>query len=374
MNTRVILLFILVLLLRLINSQSAVDSTIFDESPSIPAPTIISHPMCSNLSEEEQERQILKKNLTQWHNTTTPMSITPWSLTNCLTIQKQQEQIYAQLQISKPTYQVKKQLVIAVIDTGIDYTNPELNSRIFRPEGWNLPTDFKGFDLVHQDFLPMDKQGHGTHVAGIIVGLFPEAKLLPIKFYEHEQARASMGIAIRLAVHMGANIINISGGGYGLDEYEQEAVDFAQAKGVLIVAAAGNDHKDIDQRGDEYYPASYGTDNIISVMAHDSTGVIAPYSNFGITHADVSALGTMMSYLPQSVNSSCSGIMNGTSQATPIITATAAMLWANNPQMSYLQIKNQVLKGVDTSTNFILANHSQGQVNIDRAISGQLVK
>ena len=369
-----LLLIIILLLIRMISSNAQEDSSIL----STPQVKPISHkqinPLCPQLSLEEQKINNLKAHISLWkRNSLTPSPVSPWANSTCADIAQQQELLYNQLKLIKPQYQIKRQIVIAVIDTGIDYTNPSLNSRIYRPAGWNLPEDFKGFNLVQQDFFPMDKVGHGTHVSGIIAGLFPEAKLLPIKFYENSNMRASLGVAIRLAVYMGANIINISGG-YGADSTEQEAINLAREKGVLIVSAAGNDSKNLDKIGDEYYPASYESDNIISVMANDDNGYIAPYSNFGINHADISALGTIQSYLPSTISPSCNGSMSGTSQATPIITATVAMLWASQPQLNYNEVKAQVLKGVDTSILFMAANKSQGTVNIDRTISGHIQK
>jgi subtilisin family serine protease len=376
---KALLLIICLLLLRMMNEKSSIDNSAlsaFPESPIVSQQFVPEFkPACEQSPKEAEEAKNLKGNIAIWKKKNTiPSPVSAWAETTCAPIARQQEQIYAQLQITKPEYQVKKQIVIAIIDTGIDYTNPTLNARIHRPDGWGLPENFKGFDLVHQDFFPMDKNGHGTHVAGIIAGLFPEGKLLPIKFYEHSNSQANLGIAIKIAVHLGADIINISAGGYGQDPVEQEAIQFAQERGVLIISAAGNDAKNMNNAEDEYFPAAYDADNIISVMANDFNGYIADYSNFGTNNTDISALGTISSYLPGSVSSSCDGYLSGTSQATPVITATVAMLWASNPRLTYNQVKQQVLKGVDKSILLVAANKSQGTINIERTISGQMQK
>lgn len=371
---RALLLIIIVLLLRILSDNSGMRGNSLLNTPKNKVNKVEAfNSQCSQLTSEQQEEEIIKASINRWAKKTVIRS-TPMVETNCLNISQHQDLLYSQLKIVKPRYQVKKQIVIAIIDTGIDYNNPNLSERIFRPEGWDLPLDFKGFDLVHQDFFPMDKEGHGTHVSGIIAGLFPEAKILPIKFYESSQVRASLGEAIKIAVHMGAHIINISGGGYGEDPLEEEAIQFAKEKGVLIVSAAGNDTKNMNNSGNEYFPAAYNSDNILSVMANDDNGFIAPYSNFGTKHTDTSALGTIYSYLPSSVSPTCNGFMSGTSQATPVITATAAMLWASYPDLKYTEVKDLVLKGADKSILLIAANKSQGTVNIDRTISGQMQK
>lgn len=320
----------------------------------------------------KEEKQIMDEEFALWKSPLDAKISSFNPLNNsCVTLSNMTDLLYQQLNTKKSFYQVKKEVKIAIIDTGIDYSNPAFNGRIFKPTTFNLPHDFYGFDLVNQNFAPDDKDGHGTHVAGIIVSLFPEAKILPIKFYENRNTE-NMSLAIKLAVQSGVDIINISGGGEGMIYGEMEAIKQAQSKGIIVIAAAGNDKINLAVDKDKFYPASYQEDNIISVMAHDSSGAKASFSNYGYAFTDISALGQITSFVPSSLSSNCIGNMSGTSQATPVVTAAVGILMASNPHLSYKQIKSLILKSADVTPDFAQANRSQGKLNFSRSISGQL--
>jgi subtilisin family serine protease len=254
------------------------------------------------------------------------------------------------------------EVVVAVIDTGIDYTHPELANSVWINWGeagpWEPPASLKnlttcrdkscngidddgngfvddiaGWDFVHDVPLPYDTHGHGTHIAGIIagaaangssVGVCPNVTIMPLKYYDNSGAGynnlANTVRAIQYAVRNGAHIINYSGGGADPAASERAAVEEANRRGVLFVAAAGNDGH--DNRFAPYYPASYGVENIVSVASVNREGKLLPSSNYGRT-VQLAAPGLgILSTLPEGKF----GTMSGTSQATAFVTGAAALL------------------------------------------------
>jgi thermitase len=278
-----------------------------------------------------------------------------------------------------------KDLVVAVIDTGIDYTHPDLQENIWVNRGETGPwkstgtktastcqdkscngidddgngfvDDIVGWDFVNNGPLPYDTHGHGSHIAGIIAaeaangfgssGVCPNASIMALKYYDasgigYNNLQNTVK-AFQYAVKMGAHIINYSGGGADPALAERMAVEEAQKKGVLIVAAAGNDGHNNDYQ--PYYPASYPSDNIISVASINKQNQLLPSSNFGKT-VNIAAPGlAILSSLP----GGRFGTMSGTSQATAFVTGAAALIasqsHARGNHFDYRKIKQWVLAG-----------------------------
>ncbi|MGZ3695690.1 MAG: S8 family serine peptidase, partial [Bdellovibrionota bacterium] len=190
-----------------------------------------------------------------------------------------------------------KKIIVAVIDTGIDATHPDLKDNICRKPG----TDEYGYDFVLNKKNPEDKHGHGSHVAGIIgatgkgntgaSGVAPNICIMAVKYYSETatgaQNLANTVKAINYAVDNGANIINYSGGGAEFSSAEMKAIERAEAKGIIFVAAAGNEYQDTDVTGNAYYPAAYGLSNIIAVAATNIKNQLLPSSNWGKKHVHV---------------------------------------------------------------------------------------
>lgn len=240
-------------------------------------------------------------------------------------------------------------ITVAVIDTGIDTEHPALRKALWTnpgemgrdnrgrekatngidDDGNGYVDDVHGWNFATGTPRLQDDHGHGTHIAGIITGRSSAVRVMTLKYYDpdgkpSEQIRNTVN-AINYAVKMGAKIINYSGGGISPSYSEQEAILRAEAKGILFIAAAGNERSNSDIH--PYFPADYGLSNIISVTALDPQQQLLPTSNYGVRTVDLAAPGeNILSTLP----SGTYGRMSGTSQATAMVTGTAAWLMAHD--------------------------------------------
>ncbi len=247
--------------------------------------------------------------------------------------------------------------IVAVIDTGADVSHPALEGAFV--EGVNFVTRKPG---------SFDDQGHGTHISGIIHTFAPNVKILPLKFYSDANP-GSVNVkntvaAISYAVDHGAKIINYSGGGPEFNEDELLALKRAEAKGVLVVAAAGNEHQLL---AGTYYPASYfyRLKNLIVVGALDTMGNKAATSNFG-TGVDIFAPGeNIFSTLPGGRY----GYMSGTSQATAFVTGAAALLMAKFPGITPAQIRARLME-MSSPSPWLKEYCASGRLNAIRALLG----
>lgn len=237
-------------------------------------------------------------------------------------------------------------LIIAIIDTGIDRQHPFLKDSLWRNPGESglndqgrpkesngidddqngYVDDVHGWDFVRSSAVLSDRHGHGTHIAGIVHQLAPQAQLMVLRYYD-SQATAEQTIrwtvaAIKYATEMNAKIINYSGGGPTSTDEELEALREARDSGVLVVAAAGNDGANSDRY--RYFPADYDLENILSVTAHNQSGDLLRTSNFGRTTVDLSAPGEK---IRSSLPGGNYGEMTGTSQATAFASGVAAQIW-----------------------------------------------
>jgi len=221
---------------------------------------------------------------------------------------------------------------IGVIDTGVDFSHPELQTCLAR-----------GINLVHPRMPPLDDNGHGTHIAGIIAaagrygmrGIAPHAVLVPVKAFDHQGSAYVSDIikGIDWCVHQGVHIINMSFGMKQRSESMLEAVKNARRAGVVIVASAGNDGK----RGFVDYPARFKY--TISVGAIDARGGIAPFSNRS-RRIDVFAPGEkVLSTWPRGRYRE----MTGTSMATPHVTGVLALAMAARPGLTPDQARKLIL-------------------------------
>ncbi|MEU6537486.1 type VII secretion-associated serine protease mycosin [Streptomyces sp. NPDC047000] len=248
---------------------------------------------------------------------------------------------------------------VAVIDTGVDVRNPQLTKAVDAAKGKNLlPAKNSEGDRIDRGNKSgtTDTVGHGTRVAGIIaarpmrgtgfVGLAPDATVIPVKQNDAEGdgTTRTLAEAIRYAVDVGANVINISqdtvnaiAGGSDL----KGAVDYALAKNVVVVASAGNDG--LGGNVKVTYPASY--EGVLAVAASDRNNERASFSQSG-DFVGVAAPGVdMISTVPGGGH--CSD--NGTSFSAPYVAAVAALLKAKYPRWTVQEIVSQIEQTAERS-------------------------
>ncbi len=268
--------------------------------------------------------------------------------------------------------QIKKDVIVAVVDTGIDPTHPFLKDNLYLPDKIVTSSNF-GVDFS-KNFItksaPMDTNGHGSHVSAIIKSVYPHVKLLVLKYY-NSQASGQDNLkstieALNYAVSQNVDIINYSGGGPEPSREELQILKRAEEKGILVVAAAGNEEADIDNRQNAYYPASYGLENIITVAAHDQQLRLLPTSNYGKKSVDIVAPGVRInSALPFSHRS---GNLTGTSQATAFVTGVAALIKSQVPELTPGQVKNIINQSAIKEVVMYEKAKSHGRLNAAGAL------
>jgi subtilisin family serine protease/subtilisin-like proprotein convertase family protein len=276
--------------------------------------------------------------------------------------------------------------IVAVIDTGVDYTHPDLAANIWTntreiagngidDDGNGFIDDIRGWDFHNNDNNPMDDNGHGTHVAGIIgavgnngvgiSGVNWRVQIMPVKFLS-STGSGSMSNAIRAlnyAVANGAAVSNNSYGGGGFYQAFYDAIAGARARGHIFVAAAGNNSANTDTT--PHYPGSYNLDNMVTVAATDSADRLASYSNYGAVSVDLGAPGSSIySTLPNNRY----GTMSGTSMASPFVAGAIALVRDRNPSWTYRQVIQQVLSTTDSLSVLSGKTVSGGRLNLARAL------
>lgn len=256
-----------------------------------------------------------------------------------------------------------RSVVVAVVDTGVDYKHPDLAANMYvnnleiagngkDDDNNGYVDDYYGWDFFDDDNDPMDEtssanQGHGTHCAGIIgavgnngigvVGSSQQVTIMPVRFLGPKGEGGLVGAvkAIDYAVENGADVISAS---FGVEATAGqvapllEAIERARDKGVLFVAAASNDGKNNDEF--EVYPANAAYSNVISVAASDRSDGRPSWSNYGKKVSLAAPGHEILSTLPDGKY----GSLSGTSMAAPMVAGAAALLIAKNRELE----KNEV--------------------------------
>lgn len=230
---------------------------------------------------------------------------------------------------------------IAIIDTGINYTHPDLVAKISASVNCTVSSSCPSMNTT-------DPDGHGTHVAGIagaltnnsigVAGTAWEARLMSVKALDDFGSGYYSWIAnaIYWATDNGAEVINMSLGGSSSSDTLRNAVDYAWNHGVVVVAAAGN-----SGRNRASYPAYYS--NAIAVAATDQNDKKASFSNYG-SWVDLAAPGVFI----LSTYHGGYDYLSGTSMSTPFASGLAALLKGQNPGWNNSQIRNQIEQTADT--------------------------
>ena len=288
-------------------------------------------------------------------------------------------------QISKGS----KDIIVAIIDTGIDTSHPDLKDNLWintkekegkkgiDDDGNGFVDDIYGWNFADNSNIVMDYHGHGTHVAGIIggkgkickPGVAPRVSLMILKYYS-QGADGAANLrntinSIHYAIQNGAHIINFSGGGPQASEEERKAIELALEKNILLVAAGGNEKSNIEEK--PYYPASYGLSNIFSVGASDQSDKHSHFSNRG-KRIKAHAPGTKIySTLPAG---RC-GFLTGTSQSTPLFTGGAVLVKHYKKLLKPYDIIKYLSKASDFK--FALKNKSEtgGRANFYKALGSE---
>jgi subtilisin family serine protease len=259
-------------------------------------------------------------------------------------------------------------LVVAVLDTGVDYTHPDLVSNMWiRPE--SVPEyyddelgsfdDVHGFDANTNAPDPMDDNGHGTHCAGIIgaegnngegiAGINWTVKIMPLKFLGRggfgstKNAIEAINYAIdRKKKGVNLRVINASWGSTQYSRALEDAIRAAGEQGILFVAAAGNNGTDNDKRA--HYPSNYDLPNVISVAALDRTDSITSFSNYGVKTVHIAAPGRdiLSTWLNGQYREA-----SGTSMAAPQVSGVAALILSAESGLSVAKLRERVLGSVD---------------------------
>ncbi|MCC5807178.1 MAG: choice-of-anchor D domain-containing protein [Opitutales bacterium] len=282
------------------------------------------------------------------------------------------------------------EIVVAVIDTGIDYTHPDIAPNMwFNPgevagtgrddSGNGFVDDVHGWNFVSNTPDPMDDHDHGTHCAGTvaaagnngigIVGVAWEARLMALKFLNAGGSGATSDAirAIDYATANGAHIINASFGGPGFSQGMKDAIAAAGEAGILFVAAAGNNGRDIDAQ--PTFPAAYNLPNIITVAATTDRDERASFSNYGVERVHLGAPG-------QAILSTVVGnryaSFSGTSMAAPHVAGAAALVLSRNPILAPEETKAILMESADPVEALEGITVSGGRLNARRALEQTL--
>lgn len=264
-------------------------------------------------------------------------------------------------------------VIIAVVDSGIDYTHPDKPSSLLL-----------GWDFANNDNNPYDDNGHGTHVAGIaaaatnndvgVAGVCPGCKIFAVKVLAGDGRGLSSDVADGIAYaayyspYYGTRtIINLSLGSQTYSSIIADAVSYAQSRGALVVAASGNEYPTYTYPG---YPAALP--DVLAVSASTPYDAPAPYSQYGLIAAPggdgspydlqdiLSTVPTWMAFPPYQW-------LAGTSMAAPHVSGVAGLLWALFPSCTENQVSAELINSVDVPPNWN-RNWGYGRLNADGAL------
>jgi len=280
-------------------------------------------------------------------------------------------------------------VVIAVLDSGVDYTHSDLEHNIWqRPD--NVPEyvddstgpiqDLQGYNAIMNNADPMDENGHGTHCAGIIgaeggndigiTGVNWKVRIMPLKFMNRggfgttkDAIEAINYVIDRKNNGVNVRVISASWGSTNRSQALGDVIKKAGEAGILFVAAAGNASTDNDRH--PHYPSSYDLPNVISVAALDRNDQLASFSNWGAKHVAIAAPGVeiLSTWLGDEYKES-----SGTSMATPVVAGVAALIVAKEPRISVEELRKRIVTSVDKLDSLKSKVTSGGRINAAKAL------
>jgi subtilisin family serine protease len=291
--------------------------------------------------------------------------------------------------------QGSKKVVVAVLDSGVDYTHPDLAGNMWhRPDDLEMYVDrqlgmmddSEGFSAVESERDPMDENGHGTHCAGIvgaegdnnlgITGVNWHVEIMPLKFMGRggfgstKDAIAAINYVIaRKKDGVNVRVISASWGSPSRSRALEDVIRKAGEADILFVAAAGNDGADADKR--PHFPSGYKLPNVLSVAALDRRDVLAKFSNFGAKGVHVAAPGAeiLSTWLGGEYEEH-----SGTSMATPFVAGVAGLVLSVEPNLSVRELRDRLTDTVDKLDSLKGKVSSGGRVNAARAVGAMQIK
>lgn len=283
-----------------------------------------------------------------------------------------------------------RKVIVGVIDTGVDYTHPDLKDNMWvntaekngsagvDDDNNGFVDDIYGYDFANGDGDPMDDHSHGTHVSGTIgakgndgvgiVGVNWNVSIMALKFLTGSGSGSLSGAvkSIDYAVKMGATLTSNSWGGGPFSQTLYNSIANARDAGQLFVAAAGNDTTNMDSTGS--YPAGYDLENIISVAAVDKSANLASFSNYGATTVDIGAPGVE---IYSSILDGQYKAYRGTSMACPHVAGVAALLYAKDARATWEDVKERILNSADPIESLEGKTLTGGMLNAHGALTGK---
>ncbi len=270
-----------------------------------------------------------------------------------------------------------QEIVAAVIDTGIDYTHPDLQDNIWvnttetlngkDDDGNGYIDDIHGWNFADNtnDARTSKAAPHGTHVAGLIgatghnqvgvVGVAPKVKLMALKFMDDKGAGLTSNAvrAINYAIDKKVFLVNNSWGSNKYSKTLEDAINRAAQAGIIVFAASGNGDKGIGYNIDEkpWYPSSYENWNLFSVAATDTHDQLTKFSNFSKNKIDVAAPGASIF-----------------STATPIVAGLAVLIKSTNPNLNGEQVLRVIRESSDKLANLLEKVATGGRINSFNAV------
>ena len=282
-------------------------------------------------------------------------------------------------------------VLVAVIDTGVDYDHEDLKEQMWRNPGESgggkenngidddnngYKDDYRGWNFSADNNNPYDDNQHGTHCAGMVgavgnngkgvAGVNWRVKIMPLKFLGSDGSGTTEdgAEAIIYAATMGAKISSNSWGGGENSRTLQDAIQFAHDRGSLFIAAAGNESSNTDNTAN--YPSTYNVPNVVAVASSDRNDALSSFSNYGRYTVDLAAPGSsILSAQPLGRYQ----LLSGTSMATPHVAGAAALIWAQYPTLTMKQVIVRLLGSTDRKTAFVNRMATGGRLNLANAFS-----